>query len=76
MTTESGQLDVIALLREHADTAQSGLGALEDALNPQIDANPNDKLLLEILDLATDAQESLTALFELLDTMERRDQEG
>lgn len=73
--TESGQLDVVALLREHASTADDGLTSLETALNLQIDANPNDKLLMEMLDVVTDAEESLKELQDLLDTMERRDLE-
>jgi hypothetical protein len=73
--TESGQLDLIDLLREHQTTAENGLNALVDALNPQIDANPNDKLLMEMLDVVTDAQESLAELAELLDTMQQRDEE-
>ena len=71
---ESDQLDLVALLSEQQSTAESALSALEDALNPQIDANPNDKLLMEMLDVVTDAQESLAELRELLDTMERRDE--
>jgi hypothetical protein len=71
---ESGQLDLVALLSEHQNTAENALSALEDALNPQIDANPNDKLLMEMLDVVTDARESLVELRELLDTMERRDE--
>ncbi|MBV9282129.1 MAG: hypothetical protein JOZ41_18775 [Chloroflexi bacterium] len=73
--TESGQLDLVDLLREHQTTAENGLNALVDALNPQIDANPNDKLLMEMLDVVTDAQESLAELAELLDTMQQRDEE-
>jgi hypothetical protein len=71
---ESGQLDLVALLSEHQNAAENALSALEDALNPQIDANPNDKLLMEMLDVVTDARESLAELRELLDTMERRDE--
>jgi hypothetical protein len=71
---ESGQLDLVALLSEQQDTAENALSALEDALNLQIDANPNDKLLMEMLDVVTDARESLVELRELLDTMERRDE--
>lgn len=72
--TESGQLDLVDLLSEHENTATNALTALEDALNPQIDANPNDKLLMEMLDVVTDAQESLTELRDLLDTMRTRDE--
>ena len=71
---ESGQLDLVALLSEHQNAAENALSALEDALNPQIDANPNDKLLMEMLDVVTDARESLAELRELLDTVERRDE--
>jgi hypothetical protein len=73
--TESGQLDLVALLSEYEDTASTALTALEDALNPQIDANPDDKLLMEMLDVVTDAQESLGELRDLLTTMQRRDLE-
>jgi len=54
---ESDQLDLVALLSEHQNTAENALSALEDALNPQIDANPNDKLLMEMLDVVTDDPE-------------------
>jgi hypothetical protein len=73
--SESDQLDLVALLSEHADMAEEGLSALDDALNPAIDANPNDKLLMEMLDLVSDAQESLRGVRDLLQTMEQRDLE-
>lgn len=73
--TESDQLDLVELLWEHERRAEEGLTALEDALNPQIDANPNDKLLMEMLDVVTDAQESLQVLRDLLQTMQTRDEE-
>lgn len=72
---QSDQLDLVALLSEHTTTAEQGLSAVEDALNPAIDANPNDKLLMEMLDVVSDAQESLTSLRALLQTMEQRDLE-
>lgn len=71
--TESGQLDLVALLSDHASNADNALTALEDALNPQIDANPNDKLLMEMLDVVSDAQESVQELRDLLQRMEQRD---
>ena len=72
---DSGQLDLVALLRDHLARAEDALVNMEDDLNPQIDANPDDKLLMEVLDVASDARESLRELSDLLDTMERRDQE-
>ena len=72
---DSGQLDLVDALREQADTADTALSGLEDLLNPAIDANPNDKLLMEMLDVVTDAEESLGELRDLLDTMQRRDEE-
>lgn len=72
--TESGQLDVVDVLRQHTNSAEDSLASLEGALNPQIDANPNDKLLMEMLDVVTDAAESLKELQDLLTTMEQRDQ--
>ncbi len=73
---DSGQLDLAAILYEQARTAEGALQALQETLNPQIDANPNDKLMMEMLDVATDAQESLTDLRELIETMRQRDQRG
>jgi phage I-like protein len=73
--SESDQLELVALLSEHAGMAEDGLSALDEALNPEIDANPNDKLLMEMLDVVSDAQESLRALRDLLQTMEQRDLE-
>lgn len=73
--TESGQLDLVDVLAEYLETADSSLTALSDTLNPQIDANPDDKLLMEMLDVVTDAQESLATVRDLLQTMARRDQE-
>jgi len=75
IVTESGQLDLVDVLTEYLDTADSSLAALSETLNPQIDANPNDKLLMEMLDVATDAQESIGALRDLLQTMAHRDEE-
>lgn len=72
---QSDQLDLVAILSEHASAAESGLSGIEDALNPAIDANPNDKLLMEMLNYVTDAQESLSELRELLQVMEQRDLE-
>lgn len=72
---DSGQLDLVDLLREHADNAQASLTNVEDALNPEIDANPDDKLLMEMLDVVTDAQEALREFRDLLDTMQQRDEE-
>lgn len=74
--TESGQLDLVDILWEHERTAENALIALAEQLNPAIDANANDKLLMEMLDVVTDAQESLQTLRDLLDTMQRRDREG
>lgn len=72
---QSDQLDLVVLLSEQSSTAEGGLIELETALNPAIDANPNDKLLLEMLDYVTDAQESLRELRDLLQSMEQRDLE-
>ncbi|HEX8917720.1 MAG TPA: hypothetical protein VF898_04415 [Chloroflexota bacterium] len=72
----SGQLDVVDLLREQQVTADDALASIEDQLNVQIDANPDDKLLMEMLDIVSDARESLMELRDLFDTVERRDQEN
>lgn len=73
--TDSGQLDLVEVLRDQADAATDTLTNLEETLNPQIDANPNDKLLMEMLGVVSDARESLDELRELLGTMETRDRE-
>lgn len=73
---DSGQPALAAILYEQARTAEGSLEALQETLNPQIDANPNDKLMMEMLDVATDAQESLADLRELIETMRQRDQRG
>jgi hypothetical protein len=71
--TDSGQLDLVALLMDQASGADSSLTDLEETLSAQIDANPNDKLLMETFDLVTDARQSLQTARDLLVTMERRD---
>jgi hypothetical protein len=71
---ESGQLDLADLLSDQTARVEDGLTDLEDTLNPQIDANPNDKLLMEMLDVVTDARESIQELRDLLQTMQERDQ--
>jgi hypothetical protein len=70
---QSDQLDLVALLSEHTSAAENALTALETALSPQIDANSEDKLLLDMLDYVTDAQESLKAVRDSLQIMEQRD---
>ena len=72
--TESGQLDVVAILYEQARTAEGAIAALEDTLNPQIDANPDEKLYMEMLDVASDARESIDDLLDLIQTMRQRDE--
>src|SRR5579859_251766 len=72
----SGQLDVVDLLREQQVAADDALTSIEDQLNIQIDANPDDKLLMEMLDVLSDTRESLMELRDLLDTMQRRDEEN
>jgi hypothetical protein len=71
----SGQLDLVEQLTEQAGRAEDILSDLGGSLNLEIDANPKDKLLMEMLDVVSDAQESLAELRELLLTMERRDRE-
>jgi hypothetical protein len=71
--TESGQLDLVAALRDQVAAAQDRVATIEEALNPQIDANPNDTLLMEMLDYVSDARDALSDLSDLLDTMQRRD---
>jgi hypothetical protein len=71
--TESGQLDLVDLMSDQAARAEGGLSDLYDTLNLQVDANPNDKLLMEMLDVVTDAQESMQELRDLLQTMQQRD---
>lgn len=73
--TESGQLDLVAILADQLNVAETSLIELDGTLNPQIDANPNDKLLMEMLDVLSDARESLAVLRDLLTTMETRDEE-
>jgi hypothetical protein len=73
--TESGQLDLVDMLFEQQNSVEAGLSNIEDALNPQIDANPDDKLLMEMLDVLTDAQESMATLRDLLTTMRQRDEQ-
>ena len=71
--TESGQLEVVALLREQVAAAQDHIVEIEGTLNPQIDANPNDTLLMEMLDYVSDARDALSDLSDLLDTRQQRD---
>src|SRR5579864_2454493 len=71
--TESGQLDLVALLREQAASALNQIESIEEALNPQIDANPEDRLLMEMLASLTDARDSLQDVADLLETMQTRD---
>lgn len=70
---ESGQLDLVEILGDQLRPIEDGITEIETVLSPQIDANPNDKLLLEMLDVVTDARESLEEFRELLNTMESRD---
>jgi hypothetical protein len=72
--TESGQLDLVEVLWDQERRAEDALLTLEQTLNPQIDANPDDKLLMEMLDMVTDAQESLQEFRDLLQTMQERDE--
>jgi hypothetical protein len=71
--TESGQLDLVALLRDQVTAAQDRIVDIEETLNPQIDANPDDKLLMEMLDYVSDARDALSDLTDLLNTMQQRD---
>jgi hypothetical protein len=74
MVTESGQLDLVDVLSDELRPVEDGIANIETLLNPQIDANPNDKLLMEMLDVVTDARESVEELRELLQTMRQRDE--
>jgi hypothetical protein len=71
----SDQLGLVATLWEQENLAETALSAVEDMLSKAIDANPNDKLLLEMLNQVADAQRSVAVLRKLLETMERRDKE-
>jgi len=73
--TESGQLDLVAVLGEQLRPIEDGIATLETTINPQIDANPNDKLLMEMLDVVSDARESIEELRDLLQAMQQRDRE-
>lgn len=70
---QSDQLDVVAVLSNQATAAENALDALESALGPQIDANTEDKLLLDMLDYVTDTHESLEAVRDALQVMKQRD---
>jgi hypothetical protein len=70
---QSDQLDLLALLSEQTSVAEVGLSAIQDLVNPAIDANPNDNLLMDVLGYVGDAQEALAGLRDLLQTMEQRD---
>jgi hypothetical protein len=74
--TDSSQLDLVATLGEQLRPIEDGIATLETTLNPQIDANPNDKLLMEMLDMVSDARESIEELRDLLQTMVQRDRES
>ena len=74
MVAESGQLDLVALLSDQLRPIEDGIADIETTLNPQIDANPNDKLLMEMLDVVTDARESIEELRDLVQTMRKRDE--
>jgi hypothetical protein len=73
MVTESGQLDLVAVLGDQLRPVEDGIASLETTLGPQIDANPNDKLLMEMLDVVSDARETIEELRDLLQTMKQRD---
>ena len=73
MVTESGQLDLVDVLNDQLRPVEDGIANIETTLGPQIDANPNDKLLMEMLDVVTDARESIEELRDLLQTMQSRD---
>jgi hypothetical protein len=73
MVTESGQLDLVDVLNDQLRPVEDGIANIETTLSPQIDANPNDKLLMEMLDVVTDARESIEELRDLLQTMQSRD---
>jgi hypothetical protein len=70
---QSDQLDLLALLSEQTSVAEGGLSTIQDLVNPAIDANPNDNLLMDVLGYVGDAQEALAGLRDLLQTMEQRD---
>jgi signal transduction histidine kinase len=74
MVAESGQLDLVDLLSDQLRPIEDGIADIETTLNPQIDANPNDKLLMEMLDVVTDARESIEELRDLVQTMRKRDE--
>jgi hypothetical protein len=74
MVAESGQLDLVDLLSDQLRPIEDGIADIETTLNPQIDANPNDKLLMEMLDVVTDARESIEELRGLVQTMRKRDE--
>lgn len=73
--TESGQLDLVDALGDQLDTMDAGLNGFEDLVNPAIDENPEDKLLMELLDHVSDVRQSLEAVRELLQTIDQRDRE-
>lgn len=72
--TDSGQLDVVDLLWTQQNGAEDALASLEGTLSEQIDANPEDKLLMDMFDLVTDARQSLQQFRDLLQTMQNRDE--
>ena len=74
MVTESGQLDLVEVLGDQLRPIEDGIANLETTLGPQIDANPNDKLLMEMLDVVSDARETIEELRDLLQTMQQRDE--
>ncbi len=74
--TESGQLDLVDTLSEQLTAVEDGMAGIEGTLSPEIDANPDDRLLMEMLDVLTDAQEAIGDFRDMLETMRRRDEQN
>jgi hypothetical protein len=71
---EIGQLDLVDVLSEQEAQAEEGAVAMDEMLSQSIDANPNDKLLMEMFNRVTDAEQSLKAVRDLLEIMRQRDE--
>ncbi len=61
--------DWIGALREQTLLMTGALDTSTDVLNVQMDINPDERILLELLDGVTDARECLQDVLDLLDEL-------
>lgn len=71
--TESGQLSLLDVLSERLNSADAAVNDMLDPLNPAIEANPNDNLMLEMYGYITDARAAIEGIRRVMTTMQERD---